>query len=187
MMKKYLYIVFALCTVALLSSCGKDDKEDTIDEVWKAENEQAFNAKTFDPNFTRRTAPNNGGILFYKQTKPGNGKPVFFNSRAEVYYEGSLITGVVFDKNDPQFDTPLRVALSSAVDNYNSATNPTGYTSGVIEGWKAILQYMTEGEEGEVWIPQELGYGAIDRGVIPPYSTLIFKLQVTKVIGIDEQ
>jgi FKBP-type peptidyl-prolyl cis-trans isomerase len=181
MIKKYVFLVFTVCAAVLLSSCGKDDDEDVIDEAWKTENEQAFNAKTFDPSFTRHTALNNAGVVYYKQTKPGNGKPIYYTSRVEVYYEGSLINGVVFDKNDPQYGAPFKVAFSSdMVSKY-----PT--YSGVISGWTTILQFMTEGEEGEVWIPQELGYGSVARGTdIPAYSTLIFKLQVSKVLGIDE-
>ncbi|MCD7916143.1 MAG: FKBP-type peptidyl-prolyl cis-trans isomerase [Tannerellaceae bacterium] len=44
---------------------------------------------------------------------------------------------------------------------------------------------MVEGDEWEIWIPQQLGYGSAgdSRGavVIKPYSTLIFTL---KVVGV---
>jgi FKBP-type peptidyl-prolyl cis-trans isomerase len=47
---------------------------------------------------------------------------------------------------------------------------------------------MTEGEEGEVWISQDMAYGTEwdNSKIIPPYSTLIFKLKIAKVIWYDE-
>jgi len=184
-MKKYLFIWIAVCCAISFASCGNDD-EDVVDDVWKLENEKAFNDKTFETSYSRFIAPSNTGVVFYKQIQPGNGKRIYYNSRVEVFYEGSLINGFVFDKKDAQYDVPLKVAVSPSV-----AT--TGGYSSVIEGWAVVLQYMTEGEEGEVWIPQELAYGTVDQtntlGVItiPAYSTLIFKIKVTKVLGIEEK
>lgn len=187
-MKKYLYLFMMMCLTVILPSCGDDD-DDEIDEAWKQQNEQAFTNKAFDSNFTRITTLSNTGILYYRQIKPGNGKRVYYNSRVDVYYEGSLIDGTVFDKKDSTEHVPLNIAMSSEVANYNSTTG-VGYasSSNFIRGWVEILQFMTEGEEGEVWIPQEMGYGSgWDKNkTIPPYSTLIFKLNVAKVIWIDE-
>lgn len=36
----------------------------------------------------------------------------------------------------------------------------------------------------EVWIPQQLAYGASDNGDIPAYSTLIFEIEL---VSVDEQ
>jgi FKBP-type peptidyl-prolyl cis-trans isomerase len=180
-MKKYLYLFMMMCFAVALPSCGNDkDNNDEVDEVWKQQNEKAFADKAFDATFTPYSAVSNSGVLYYKQLTPGNGKRVFYNSRVDVYYEGSLIDGVVFDKRDSTDHVPFNVAISSAVSN-------STYSSGVIEGWTEILQFMTEGEEGIVWIPQVMAYGATGQGeTIPPYSTLIFKLKIDKVIWYDE-
>jgi peptidylprolyl isomerase/FKBP-type peptidyl-prolyl cis-trans isomerase FklB len=190
-MKKYLFVWVAVWCAISFTSCGNDDADEIVDEVWKLENEKAFNDKTFQTSYSRFIAPSNNGLVYYKQIQQGNGKRIYYNSRVEVFYEGSLISGYVFDKKDSQYDVPLKVAVSPSAANF-SQTNPNGYSS-VIEGWSVVLQYMTEGEEGEVWIPQELAYGASDQTdalgtiTIPAYSTLIFKMKVTKVIGIEEQ
>ncbi|MDR3141360.1 MAG: FKBP-type peptidyl-prolyl cis-trans isomerase [Tannerellaceae bacterium] len=187
-MKKYLRLCMTTCLAAALFSCGSDDDNNEVaDEVWKQKNEQAFADKAFDATFTRYTSLSNSGVLYYKQITPGNGKRIFYNSRVDVYYEGSLIDGTVFDKRDSTEHIPFKVAISSAVAD-NSSTTSTGYISGVIKGWTEILQLMTEGEEGVVWIPQEMAYGTEwDSGkVIPPYSTLLFKLKIEKVTWYDE-
>jgi peptidylprolyl isomerase/FKBP-type peptidyl-prolyl cis-trans isomerase FklB len=186
-MKKYVYLFMMMCLAVALPSCGDDDdNKEVVDEVWKQQNEKAFADKAFDPAFTRYASLSNNGVLYYKQITPGNGKRVYYNSRVDVYYEGSFIDGVVFDKRDSTSHIPLQVAMSAAVADYSTSTG-TGYRS-VITGWTEILQFMTEGEEGEVWIPQEMGYGTTqdNSSTIPPYSTLIFKLKIVKVIWYDE-
>ena len=47
-----------------------------------------------------------------------------------------------------------------------------------------LLQHMVEGDKYEVWIPQQLAYGASDNGDIPAYSTLIFEIEL---VSVDEQ
>ncbi|EPY33126.1 FKBP-type peptidyl-prolyl cis-trans isomerase FklB [Strigomonas culicis] len=56
--------------------------------------------------------------------------------------------------------------------------------SQVIKGWTEALQYMVEGEEWEVYLPPDLAYGSRGAGgVIPPNATLIFKIQLLKVLS----
>lgn len=102
--------------------------------------------------------------LQYKIIREGNGAVAANDEEVEVKYEGRLIDGTVFDssyKRDPQ-TTSFR-------------------PSQVIKGWTEALKMMPEGSEWEVYIPQELAYGERQAGKIPPYSTLIFKLEVVKV------
>ena len=40
---------------------------------------------------------------------------------------------------------------------------------------------MPEGSMWELYIPQTLGYGERQAGKIPPFSTLIFKVELVKV------
>ena len=52
----------------------------------------------------------------------------------------------------------------------------------VIKGWTEALCMMPEGSKWELYIPQELGYGARGAGQqIKPFSTLIFTVEVVKV------
>lgn len=52
-----------------------------------------------------------------------------------------------------------------------------------IEGYSTALQYMTPGDDWYVYIPQQLAYGAEEKGTIPPYSTLLFRLNLMSVKG----
>ena len=51
----------------------------------------------------------------------------------------------------------------------------------VIKGWQEALKAMPAGSEWEIYIPQELGYGANQSGQIPPFSALIFKVELVDV------
>ncbi|MDY4997952.1 MAG: FKBP-type peptidyl-prolyl cis-trans isomerase, partial [Bacteroidaceae bacterium] len=52
----------------------------------------------------------------------------------------------------------------------------------VIPGWTEGLQLMSEGAKYRFYIPYLLGYGEQGAGPsIPPYSTLIFDVELIKV------
>ncbi len=53
--------------------------------------------------------------------------------------------------------------------------------SSTIEGFSTALQYMRQGDDWMVYVPQQLGYGAEAKDVIPAYSTLLFRLNMAGV------
>ncbi len=103
--------------------------------------------------------------LQYKVLTQGTGaKPASANAEVEVNYEGSLIDGTVFDSS------------------YKRGESITFFLNQVIPGWTEGVQLMPTGSTYELYIPSELGYGARGvPGVIPPNSTLIFKVELIKV------
>ncbi len=50
-----------------------------------------------------------------------------------------------------------------------------------IEGFSTALQYMVEGDDWNVYIPQELAYGSSSSSAVPAYSTLLFRLCLVAV------
>jgi len=102
--------------------------------------------------------------LQYKVLKAGTGKMPSASSQVTVHYTGKLIDGTVFD---------------SSVERNEPATFPV---NGVIQGWVEALQLMKEGDKWELYIPSQLGYGERGAGQqIPPFSTLIFEVELIKV------
>ena len=103
--------------------------------------------------------------LQYEVISDGNGPCPAATDRVEVHYTGTLIDGTVFD---------------SSVERGVPAT--FGVTQ-VIPGWVEALQLMKEGSKWRLFIPSELAYGPQGAGgVIGPNSTLIFEVELLKVI-----
>ena len=84
----------------------------------------------------------------------------------KVKYEGRLVDGTVFDSTEKHGGEPATFAPNQ-----------------VIKGWTEALTMMPVGSKWQLYIPQELAYGSRAAGEIPPYSTLIFDVEV---VGIEE-
>lgn len=100
--------------------------------------------------------------LQYRVLTQGTGPMPADTSKVEVNYEGRLISGKVFD---------------SSYKRGQSASFPV---NGVIKGWQEALKMMPEGSKWELAIPQEIGYGERGTQGIPPYSTLLFTVELLK-------
>ena len=102
--------------------------------------------------------------LQYKVLVEGTGALPTDTTKLQVNYEGKLIDGTVFDSSYER-KQPITIDMAHP---------------GVIPGWIEVLKLMPAGSKWEVTIPQELGYGESDQGVIKPFSTLVFTIEVLK-------
>lgn len=187
-MKKYLHIALMLLCVLVVSSC-KDDNDDTEaveKEAYRLEQDIAFQAKVNDTGFEKWVSEAGDGYVFAKLIKKGDGKKAYFNSLVSVYYKGSLTDGTIFDQRlfDDGVPFPCAVSPYYAKTVKDPVTEVKTTYGSVISGWTVALQHMVEGDKYEVWIPQELAYGASGSGSIPAYSTLIFEIEL---VSVDEQ
>lgn len=103
--------------------------------------------------------------LQYKVLAQGSGKKPGPSSKVKCHYCGTFINGSKFDssydRNEP------------AVFGVNQ----------VIAGWTEALQLMQEGSKWELYIPYNLAYGEHGApGAIPPYSTLLFTVELIEVL-----
>ena len=56
----------------------------------------------------------------------------------------------------------------------------------VIPGWDLGVKCMLVGEQRELRIPPELGYGARGKPPVPPNATLLFAIELVKLTSPDE-
>lgn len=99
--------------------------------------------------------------LQYRILRQGNGPIPKATDEVTVKYEGKLIDGTVFDSS------------------YTRTPNTNQFRADrLIKGWTEALCLMPVGSKWELFIPQELAYGNRAAGKIPPYSTLIFTLEL---------
>lgn len=104
--------------------------------------------------------------LQYEVVTEGTGASPKPTDDVTVHYTGKLIDGTVFD---------------SSVERGTPAT--FGVTQ-VIPGWVEALQMMKEGAKWRLFIPSQLAYGPNGAGgVIGPNATLIFDVELIKVIS----
>lgn len=102
--------------------------------------------------------------LQYKVITAGTGAVPTASQKVKVNYEGRLIDGTVFDSS------------------YKRKQPATFACNQVIKGWTEALTMMPVGSKWEVYIPQELGYGSREAGKIPPFSTLIFTVELLEIV-----
>lgn len=76
---------------------------------------------------------------------------------------------------------PIFVQTYYGAYNPNVATPQKMAVAGTIDGFATALQYMVEGDDWMVYMPQELSYGAESSSVIPAYSTLLYRMHVVTV------
>ena len=121
--------------------------------------------KTRNADFLKNYAKQKGvkstpSGLLYKVIKEGDGAMPADTSEVEVHYEGKLIDGSVFDSS------------------YKRGETATFAVNQVIKGWSEAVKLMKVGAEYEVCLPYEIAYGERGTRGIPPYSTLIFKIEL---------
>ncbi len=102
--------------------------------------------------------------LQYKVITKGTGAVPTRTQRVKVNYEGHLIDGTEFDSS------------------YKRNQPATFRCDQVIKGWTEALCKMPVGSKWELYIPQELAYGDRNTGKIPPYSALIFTVELLEIV-----
>lgn len=100
--------------------------------------------------------------LVYVCTQKGRGPKPTVNQNVKVHYTGRLLDGTVFD---------------SSIERGEPIEFPLG-VGRVIPGWDEGIALMSKGEKGILYIPFNLAYGPREAGPIPPYSNLIFDVEL---------
>ncbi len=161
MKKTYINLVkstiIILISILFFSACT-----DTEAELIKAEKALLQEYLT-DNNIS--IAPTESG-LYYIETVNGTGNTPVVGQEVEVHYIGTLINGEKFDSSYDR-GQPFKFTLGIGQ---------------VIKGWDEGISYMKVGTKAKLIIPSDLGYGANGVGNIPPYSTLIFTVEL---MGIE--
>ena len=163
---KLSYILFVLLFSVAFQSCSNDNEQEKYAE-WKQENEKFIEEIKNDPSssYFQASIPQGPGIVYYKVINKAQGDTGTYplsTSQVKVRYKGSLINDYgVFD------DASERITIMNV--------------NGVVSGFSVALQNMKEGDKWEIYIPWDLGYGSSGKEPIPPYSALIFELELVEI------
>lgn len=154
-MYRYIFLIMAIAGgLFFLSSCTKDSPEENLK---KGEEYLAANAKR------EGVVTTDSGLQYevLQEDREGGRSPKS-SDMVLCDYTGYFINGKKFDSSK---GTPVAFPLN-----------------GVILGWTEGLQYMKEGAKYRFVIPYYLAYGPGGYASIPPYSTLIFEVELVKVL-----
>ena len=196
MKKSILWLMGVLFAVSFISSCEETDGAVDPYTNWQERNEHFLDSIASEAISNQGSAvgqwkvihsykfPQQGitmgdrdEYVYCKVLEIGDGETPLYTDTVAANYRGKLIplyTGdtVVFDQSyRGQLDDQIAVPVEFAVN-------------GVIAGWTTALLEMKVGDRWEIYIPSSLGYGTTGSGSIPSYSTLIFDLDLAKVMRL---
>lgn len=191
---KKIFLFMLIAAVALLVACSEENNTAEEFPNWQQKNENYFNALYADVSkglssydswkILRKwslqddvTASASDHIVVRViENGEGTETPLYTDSVA-VIYSGRLLpstsypTGYVFDK--------------SYVGEFHPQTaKARGFRiSGLTDGFSTALQYMKKGDRWEIYVPANLGYGALGSSSagIPGHSVLIFDMMLVDI------
>ena len=140
-------------------------KQDEAAKVMGEQNARAGEAFLTE-NGKRSEVKTTDSGLQYEVLEEGDGPRPEAGDQVVVHYTGKLIDGTVFDSSEARGE-PATFGVTQ-----------------VIPGWVEALQLMKAGSKWRLFIPSQLAYGPQGAGgVIGPNQTLIFDVNLIKVVG----
>ena len=142
--------------------------------LYKAEERQSTGNKTaedefFTTNGKRQEVKTTASGLQYEIMQNVEGKKPNKNSVVRVNYVGTFLDGRPFDSSSEEGGAYIPL-------------------ENVIPGWTEGLMLMSPGSIYRLYIPSKLAYGKDGiQGVIPPYSTLIFEVELIDIIEDSDE
>jgi len=142
--------------------------------LYTAEEKQNSQNKQIEDEYLATNATKEGiktteSGLQYEIIRDTDGEKPTKDSTVRVKYTGIFTDGRLFD-NSPE---------------ENGAYIPL---ANVIPGWTEGLMLMSVGSIYRLYIPSKLAYGSDGiQGVIPPYTTLIFNVELLEITETSEQ
>jgi FKBP-type peptidyl-prolyl cis-trans isomerase FkpA len=137
----------------------KQQQADYEKEMQRMQAEEATKRDQYIAENKITTKPLESG-LYYIEVKKGAGPKPKATDEVTIHYTGTLLDGTKFD---------------SSLDKGEPLTYPV---ANFIAGWTEALQLMSKGTKAKLIIPSNIGYGPQGSGPIPPFSTLLFEIEL---------
>lgn len=113
--------------------------------------------------------PNHSGLVFI-QLADGNGAYPQDGDKVAFHYTGYFLDGKVFDSSyDKPY--PLIVELGNSM---------------MIKGLEESLKMMNKASKAKVIVPFYLAYGDMENAPVPPFSNLIFELELVDFTPVEK-
>lgn len=173
MFRQIIQLTLLSLLVVIISSCEKAVSVSEAYAEWKVKNEAFYDDAKSSGKYDELRIPANrgGGTILYKVLTSGDPttQRPYYTSTVAVHYKGWMVDNSVFDK-------------SYYGDAVSTEDVPVQFkVSEVIKGWTEALMQMRVGDKWEIIIPWKQAYGEPGSDKIPPYSTLIFEVELVDI------
>jgi FKBP-type peptidyl-prolyl cis-trans isomerase len=157
---EYLYFHIKLNAIETLEEV-KAAQEIELKEL--KDNEAKARYEFLEENFPEAQPVASG--LYYIETKEGKGSTPEKGQTVSVNYKGMFLDGTVFDSSFDR-NEPIEFVLGEGQ---------------VIKGWDEGIGMMRKGGKATLVIPSDIAYGPQGRSSIPPYSSLVFEVELLDI------
>ena len=149
---------------------GIPPNSDLLFEVELVHAEKAMEPDVFPKNVDKLAWKEKAKGLKIFDEKVGSGKPAAVGAVLKAHYTGWLLSGRKF-ASSKDLGKPLEAAMGAGK---------------MIKGWEVGLEGMREGGVRYLRVAPSMGYGATAYTMIPPNSTLIFRVELVSS-EVDEE
>lgn len=147
-------------------------------EMDKAKNGEAAKFNAYISKENLKPSVTTSG-LNYVVTKEGSGAKPVAGDTVLVNYTGRFMSGKVFDTSYP--DVAKKAGTYMAQRPYEPLKMPVGM-NGSIPGFEEALLLFPKGTKATVIMPSKLAYGEQGSQGIPPFTPLVFDLEIVNII-----
>ncbi|HZL08818.1 MAG TPA: FKBP-type peptidyl-prolyl cis-trans isomerase [Prolixibacteraceae bacterium] len=121
--------------------------------------------------------------LYYIVDRVGSGAKVTVGDTVTVKYIGMFMDGSVFDASAYHASSTNTVIPHFSADSTYTYIHqsPNSATLSMIKGWEEGIEVMNKGERAAFLLPSAKAYGAYGSDIIPPYTPLIFSIEVVDI------
>ena len=163
-------VILLLLGIFVFSACEKEDK--------RIKEEQKKLQQYLEEKGYSGIEPTSSG-LYYVVLKEGEGSGPERSDFVNIEFVASLVDGTVFETSD------YELAVSWGIDREDKLYGPAKFRleNLGIQGLREGIMIMKEGSISRIIIPSNLAFGSVDYGIIPPYSTLIYDVELLDVIS----
>lgn len=159
---EYLNVYIKLLNIKTKKELEENQRKQE-EELAKLKQEEQVKLDEYIQKNKIKVQPTQSGLYFI-EIKKGKGEKINTGSTVKVHYRGELLDGTVFDSSEGKEPIEFTVGFGE-----------------VISGWEEALQMMQKGSKAKIILPSSLAYGSQYAGPIPPYSTLVFTIEVIDV------
>ena len=169
MVPPYATVIYEVELVDLQSKAEYDKSQAAIKKTEQAKlaatkTQEGDNMKKYLKEKNINVAPTASGLIFVEKVK-GTGAKAGAGKKVKVHYTGTLLNGTKFDSSRDR-NEPFEFTLGKGQ---------------VIKGWDEGIGMMNVGGKATHIIPSSIAYGERDMGSIPPFSTLVFDVELLDV------